>query len=483
VEITAGAQVSFETSAVSTQVATTASRKVSSAVSDLTTLQLSAIDITIEVGQKIYLAGSDTGRTVTAVSHSAAGTVVTASAAMSATTAQELTFRTFATNNLPIAVATIQNVWTTEVDLNGVLDAGRNYTTIFAEGQTGGTNIASSSVSLDNQQVFVKEVVVTLTNAVDGASGGNENLLLNAAYTTVLLGRGITFALSNNDHTLTLSAINSAAGVTAADMQLALRAVQYENTSDNPSVTPRVINVTVKDVVNSLTGDDEEGVSAQTTINITPRNDAPTLAGDFAATVLEGGAYTLTTDDLSPSDIDNDVNTLRYEVTSTSPTITVFRDINGDGQVDAGETIAVRNGSTAGQEFTQAEVVAGKIKVKQNGTDVAITGLTETEAENLVNSAVYANASANPSAGLRQVIFQNSTQMSSLGVAASDVSQTTTIDITASASDLFTGIDLSTPAAGDSYKTLSFKVTGVSDGVNETITFGSGSTSIVVPLA
>jgi hypothetical protein len=56
------------------------------------------------------------------------------------------------------------------------------------------------------------------------------------------------------------------------------------------------------------------------------------------------------------------------------------------------------------------------------------------------------------------------------------------VNITDSASDLFTGIDLSTPAAGDSYKTLSFKVTGVSDGVNETITFGSGSTSIVVPL-
>lgn len=626
-EITAGAQVSFETSAVSTQVVTTAARKVSTDVSSATALQLSAIDLSIEVGQKIYLAGSDTGKTVAAVSHSAAGTLVTASAAMSATTTQELTFRTFATNNLPTAVATIQNVWTTEVDLNGVLDAGRNYTATFTEGQTVGTNIASSSVSLDNQQVFVKEVVVSLTNAVDGASGGNENLLLNSAYTTVLLGRGITYALSENDHKLTLSAIDAARGVTAADMQLALRAVQYENLSQNPSVTPRVINVTVKDVVNSLTGGDEEGISAQTTINIAPSNDAPTLAGDFASTVLEGGAYTLTTSDLSPSDIDNDITTLRYEVASTSSSITVFRDINGDGQVDAGETIAVRNGSTAGQEFTQAEVIAGNIKVKQNGTDVPIIGLTETEAENLVNSAVYTNAAANPSAGLRQVIFQNSTQMSSLGTAgtavgqpkialqtgsktidgvtyavvmsgsgassvatltvskagtgfteqeaqaivaslrygnsastptsgdptvslsgvvtlngttletqtvvstvssvmasateanafdASDVTainavlatgknvaqlefQVTNVapadseylkllgtqdqvDITGIASDLFSGIDLSTPAAGDSYKTLNFKVTGVSDGVNETITFGSGSTSHVVPL-
>jgi VCBS repeat-containing protein len=482
-----GTTIIFETAATSSVTQTSANRTVDSITSTVSssTIVLNTIDLSIAVGQVIYEGATERGVVASVSFSGAAGgstTVTTKAAVSDVIAADTLVFKTFATNLTPTATTTIRNVWTTEVDLNGVLETGRDYTAGFAEGQTGGTPISASSASLDNQSVYVKTVVIALTNATDGTSGGDENLFLNPAYVTALLGRGITYALSNNDHTLTLSAINQSAGVTAADMQLALRAVQYENLSQNPSVTPRIVNVTVTDITNTLTNSSLEGVAARTTINITPSNDAPTLAGDFAATVLEGGAYTLTTGDLSPSDIDNDITTLRYEVTSTSSSITVFRDTNGDGQVDAGEAIAVRNGSTAGQEFTQAEVIAGNIKVKQNGTDVSVIGLTETEAENLVNSAVYTNASANPSAGLRQVIFQNSTQMSSLGAASSAVTQTTTIDVTGTASDLFSGIDLSTPVTGDSYKTLSFKVTGVSDGINETITFGSGSTAHVVPL-
>jgi hypothetical protein len=181
-----------------------------------------------------------------------------------------LRFKTFATNKSPDAVTTIRNVWTTEVDLNGVLAAGRNFSTSYTEGQSSGVTIASSSASLDNQEVYVKEVVIALTNGTDGTSGGDENLLLNPAYTTGLLGRGIKYALTSNNHTLTLSAINQSVGVTAADMQLALRAVQYENLSQNPSVTPRIINVTVTDITNSLTQTSLTGVSAQTTINIIP---------------------------------------------------------------------------------------------------------------------------------------------------------------------------------------------------------------------
>ncbi|MFM6940125.1 MAG: VCBS domain-containing protein, partial [Rhodoluna sp.] len=190
--LSVGAELSFETSALNTQVATSAVRHVSSSVNSGTALQLSAIDLTIEVGQRIYLGGSDTGKTVSAVAHNSSGTLVTASGALTATTANDLTFVTFATNILPTAIATIQNVWTTEVDLNGVLETGRDYTTSFKEGQTGGTNIASASASLDNQEVHVKSVVVTLTNPVDGASGAAEALSLNPAYTVPLLGRGIT---------------------------------------------------------------------------------------------------------------------------------------------------------------------------------------------------------------------------------------------------------------------------------------------------
>jgi hypothetical protein len=196
----------------------------------------------------------------------------------------------------------------------------------------------------------------------------------------------------------------------------------------------------------------------------------------FAATVNEGGVYTVTNSDLTPADVDNEVATLRYELTSVPSTITVFRDNNGDGQVDAGEALIARNGSTPGYEFTQGEVVAGKIKVRQNGEDLSIVGLTETQAELLVNSAVYANSKSTPSAGLRKVILDQTVQMDALGVAASAVTiASTNVEITTVSSDLFASVNLATPAGSDSYQSLIFKMTGVSDGANETITFNAGT--------
>jgi hypothetical protein len=380
--LSAGSTVTFETDAVLTDIKTSAVRDVVSITSagSSSTIVLNAIDLTIEPGQLIYEGSSVRGRVASVEFSGASGgttTVTTAAAVSDVIAGDDLVFKTFATNLTPTATATIRNVWTTEVDLSGVLTAGRDHTVSFTEGQATGTPIAASSASLDNQAVFIKSIVVTLSNPTDKVSSSDaaataEKLILDPAYVTPLLGRGITFARTSNDHVLTLSAINQSVGVTASDMQLALRAVQYTNSSDNPSVTPRLIDVTVTDTTN------ETGIPARTTIGIVPVNDAPTLGGDFAATVLEGGAYTLTTGDLLPADIDNDPLTLRYEVASTPSTITVFRDINGDGQVDAGETLVPRvstivNGlevtTTPGQEFTHAEVVGGIIKIRQDGSD------------------------------------------------------------------------------------------------------------------
>lgn len=462
----------FETTLPLTEIKSTKVDHVANNVSASTTLRLSDIDIYIEPGQRIFVNGTDSGKTVSSVAHDATTkTTVTASTNMSVLSTDNITFRTFASNTSPDARALVNNFWTTEVDLNGILSSGRDYETGFTEGQAAGIEIAAASASLDNQVSKIRTLVVDLSNPKDG-----DVLLVNAAYTIGLLGRGITSALSNSNHTVTITAIDQTNGVSSADMQMALRSVQFKNTSENPDVTPRILNVTVTDV----TG--ETGVSAKTTIFITPVNDAPTLTGDFAATLNEGGVYALNSVSASkefiPADLDNDVNTLTYTITSLPAAgLTLFRDSNGDNTIDPGEALAV------GAKFTHGEVTAGVIKVRQSGADRAFVGFTQTEAQILVNALQYENtkgtdglSATQPSSGMRKITLASTVTWDASGAETSTTLGTSTSEVieTATVSTVFSGLTLTDPGA-NGYKSITFKVTDVLDGAAEQLKFGSFS--------
>jgi len=147
-------------------------------------------------------------------------------------------------------------------------------------------------------------------------------------------------------------------------MQLGLRAIKYVNTDQNPSITPRIITTSVVDVAN------ETGVTATTTINIVPVNDAPVVGGNLAATLLEGGIYVFNAsaaNDLNSTDVDDAVPSLNYVITTVGAAVapahgTLFRDTNNN-QIDSGEALALTS------VFSQAEVTAGLIKYQHSGSD------------------------------------------------------------------------------------------------------------------
>lgn len=286
------------------------------------------------------------------------------------------------------ANTTVQTPWTTVTDLNGSAD-GRDNAVTFTE-DTAGVAIAASTASLDNQAVNIKTVTLVLSPTPDGSS---EKLFVSGQLVTFLASRGIT--VQNNDsHSVTLIATNAAAGyngntygtansgVSAENMQLGLRAVQYVNSSQNPSVLNREVNVSVTDVFNS-------GVGAKTMIGIIPVNDVPVKGGDFAGTLNEGAVYVFTTGDLNSTDVDNAAGTLKYVLTSLPAQGTLFRDTNNNGVVDVGEAIATVGTTTSvatinaigtGAYFTQAEVTAGTIKYAHNGQNPNGTNATGTDA-------------------------------------------------------------------------------------------------------
>ncbi len=86
-------------------------------------------------------------------------------------------------------------------------------------------------------------------------------------------------------------------------------------------------------------------------------SEAPTTAGDGALRAFEGGSYTLTPDDLSASDPDNDADTLTWTVT-TAP---------ANGRLALSGDLATPIDADMG--FTQRQLEAGEVVYVHIGTD------------------------------------------------------------------------------------------------------------------
>ena len=251
-----------------------------------------------------------------------------------------------------IATTTIHMPWAPVIDLDGTMSSGRAYATSFTEGGAG-TDVAYDNATVTDQDGNIKSLTLTLTNPTDDSAGNLEKLHIDASFITTLSGLGIT-TTNNDSHAITFTG-----NTDTTYFNLALRNVQYINTSENPSITPRIVTVSAIDQ------NDNPSVSANTTINVIPVNDAPVLLGDYASTLYEGALYTLTTADLSGSDVDDSDATLEYLVTTATANGTLFRDTNGNGEVDSAEALGLN------ATFTKAQIDAGLIKYRHNGGESA----------------------------------------------------------------------------------------------------------------
>jgi VCBS repeat-containing protein len=227
-----------------------------------------------------------------------------------------------------VATTTVQVPWTPVVDMNGDTAAGRNASVVFKE-DSPGVAIAASDASIVDQDGNIASVTVTLTNPVDGVA---EKLFISSSLVTQLASVGITVS-GNNSHTIVLSGNRD-----GTVFQLALRAIQYVNTSDDADTSERVVTVASVDVQGNT------GVGAQATINLTPVNDAP-QGIDSAVTLDEDTNHTFAMSDFGHTDAEGDA--LQSVVVTTLP---------GAGTLTL-DGVAV----TAGQEIVVADIDAGKL--------------------------------------------------------------------------------------------------------------------------
>ena len=189
---------------------------------------------------------------------------------------------------------------------------------------------------------------------------------------------------------------------TLANYEAALRAVTYQNTSDNPSTSTRTVSFTVDDgddLSNTLTRD----------VNVTATNDAPTtsnLAADSlsyssgsGSLVIEQGADALV-NDLDSSDFDTGNLTVSFFAGSdvTEDVLSVRDEGLAPGQIGfdgsnvrhGGVLIGTAVGGSGGADLV--------ISLNSNATPAALTALTR--------NITYENTDTlTPTTGARTVRF------------------------------------------------------------------------------
>src|SRR5882724_11381523 len=243
-----------------------------------------------------------------------------------------------------------------------------NYT---ENGAAAAINAALTVTDLDNA------TLPSATVSISGNFASGQDVL---SFTNVPATMGnIAGAYNAATGVMTLTSAGSTA--TLAQWQAALRAVQYSNSSDNPSTSARTVSYTVNDgAANSNT--------VTSTVNVAAVNDAPVLATGSTLNYTENGVATAVNTVLTVADVDN--------ATLSSGTVSIT------GGFASGEDVL---------SFTNVPATMGNIAGAYNaGTGVMTltsAGGTATLAQWQValRAVQYSNSSDNPSTSARTVSY------------------------------------------------------------------------------
>ncbi len=212
-----------------------------------------------------------------------------------------------------------------------------NFVTSFTE-DGGPVTLADSDATLtDLDSANLTSLTVTITNLQDGA------FELLAADTT---GTSITASYDSGTGVLTLSGTD-----TVVNYEQVLRTVMYDNTSDSPTTTTRVIQFQANDGTYS-------GNIATTNLTVTAVNDAPVNTVPGAQTVAEDSSLAIS--GISVTDVDGNLSTVQLSV--TNGTLNVM--LSGSATISAGA-----NGSnTLTLSGSQADINATLTSLSYQGT-------------------------------------------------------------------------------------------------------------------
>jgi hypothetical protein len=316
---------------------------------------------------------------------------------------------------------------------------------------------------------------------------------------------GITGNFNSGTGVLTLTGTT-----TVANYQTALRSVTYQNTSDNPSTSPRTVTFTADDGITPGSG--TRGITV-TAVNDGPVNSVPgaqSTAQNTPLTFSNGSA-----NDVAVSDVDAGTNAIQVTLTVTNGTLTLNGTSGlafsvGDGTADATMTftgtLANINTAMNGMTFTPTAGFSGTATLTITSNDQGNTGtggpLSDTDTVSIqvgvTNVSIADSQLTEPTSGSANMVF--TVTLSAPASAAGATVQFTTQQQPAAANHATAGQDYTTTSGtitfgqGQQIKTISVPILSdnkksevnetflvlLSNPVNVSITDGTATGTILV---
>ena len=229
------------------------------------------------------------------------------------------------------------------------LSAGEKVTAVFTitvNDQNGGSDTQDVTITLTGTNDAPVVAIDTGTTA--------ENVTLTAAAGNGVLANDADFDSSD---TQSVSAVNGVAGNVANAVSgsnggtFTIAADGSYSFNPGTAFDDLAVGESRTTSVGYTNLDNNGGTSSSTlTITVTGTNDAPTLVGDLAATVLEAGSYTISLADLGYTDVDDSDAGVTFIVGGFS---------NGKIQVNGVDAL----------NFTGTDLTAGKVTFVHDGSE------------------------------------------------------------------------------------------------------------------
>jgi uncharacterized protein DUF4347/uncharacterized protein DUF4214/hemolysin type calcium-binding protein len=370
----------------------------------------------------------------------------------------------------------------------------------FTEDGSAASLFSGAAVSTIESGQTLTGLTLTVTNVNDGS-----NERLNTDGTAIVLTNGTSGTTATNSLSYSVSVTGTTATVTlsggtvsTAAAQTLVNAISYQNNSNDPNTSNRVVTITSVTDSGSNTGsnDNVAALAVASTVTMTALNDEPTLTATGSnPTFTEGGSAASLFSGAA-------VSTIESGQTLTGFTLTVTNLADGSNEIlnADGTAIALTNANSG---TTATNNLSYSVSVTGSTATATFSGGTVSNAamQTLVNAISYQNNSADPGTSNRVITLTSLTDSGSNtgsndNVAALATASTVTVTalndeptLTAtgsnptfteggSAASLFSGTAASTVESGQTLTGLTLTVTNVNDGSNERL--NADGTAIVL---
>ncbi|MBU2713466.1 DUF4347 domain-containing protein, partial [Zooshikella harenae] len=361
----------------------------------------------------------------------------------------------------------------------------------FTEGGAAASLFSGTNISTVESGQTVSGLTFTVTNVTNGS-----NERVNVDGTTIVLTHGTNGTTASNSLNYSVSVIGTTATISLTGGTLSAAAAQtmvdnmsYQNNSNSPSTSNRVVTLTsVQDSGGTANGGDNTGsLAIASTVTVVQNNDEPTLTANGSnPTFTEGGAAGSLFNGTS-------ISTVEAGQTIKGLTFTVTNVTNGSSEIINIDGTAIvlthgTSGSTATNSLNYSVMVIGTTATFSLTGGTLSTAATQT----MIDNMSYQNNSNTPSTSNRVVTLtsiQDSGGTANGGDDTASVAIASTVTVvgvndeptlTANASNptfteggaaasLFNGTSISTVEAGQTITGLSFTITNVTNGSNERI--------------